>query len=286
MTSDPIRVISFNVYNSYGDPGERDRLAAEMILSEMPDFFALQEYDTAYRRGGETSFAALTDDHYAEAVFADIPACNVWNPIFYRKDRYTVLASGAVDCYERLGAALSAEYPYPHGTTDGRTHFRTLVWVILQERASGQQYLVGNVHYGVYTTGKPGDPVSDQRQESTVVTEAFRSISAQYPDALAVICGDYNSSALVCHEKGIGAWNMLQNGFRDTWAMAADKTDISGSHKLGEPPTGTYRSALDHIFTLSDLDVRRYATLVTPDLLRCSDHCPVSVEFARPSAIG
>ena len=281
---DTVKVLSFNVYNSYGDPGERDDLAADLILSELPDFFGLQEFDAAYRKGGTTNFSTMISDRYAEAVPAGVPACNIWNPIFYRKDLYTVVASGAVDLYETLGKDYSAEYPYTRGSTDGRTHCRTLIWAVLQDKTSGQQYLIGNFHYGVHTTSKEGDPVSDQAKESALVIEKFKEVSAQYPDALTVICGDYNSSAVVYNTKGCGAWNMLQNGFKDTWALAETKTDNSGSHQLGEAPTGAYRSALDHIFTLSELNVSSYITLVTNEMIRCSDHCPVFVEFARPSA--
>lgn len=281
---DNIKVMSFNVFNSYGDPGERDDIAADLILSELPDFFGLQEFDAAYRKGGETNFSTLISNLYEEAVPDGVPACNIWNPIFYRKDFYTVVASGAVDFYEILGPQYSAEYPYSRGSTDGRTHARTLIWAVLQDRTSGQQYLIGNFHYGVHTTSKEGDPVSDQKKESDLIIERFKQISAQYSNAVTVICGDYNSSAVVYSEKGIGAWNMLQNGFQDTWASAKTKTDNSGSHQLGEAPTGDYRGALDHIFTLSDLDVRSYVTLVTDAMIKCSDHCPVFVEFARPSA--
>lgn len=273
--SNTVKIISFNVLNNGGDNTARCTIAADMILSELPDFFGLQEFDPAYRN---RSFIERISQLYAEAEPQGVALCDVWNPVFYRKDLYSLVDCGYFHFRQYLSDEDSVEYGYrlgENGTSDGETKFRSLVWAVLEDRATGQRYLVGNFHYGVRGQAKN----SDQIKESTLVIERFQAIAAQYGNIPSLICGDYNSNI---NDKEGGAYQMLQNGFIDTWANASVKTDSGSCHILGEAQTGTYSSAIDHIFTLSELDVRSYVTLTNPDLLTCSDHCPTVVEIAKP----
>lgn len=280
--SDTVKYLTLNVLASgKDDPGERDDLAAKMILSELPDFFGLQEFDTSYRKGGETNFKTLISEYYAEATPDGIPLSDVWTPVFYRKDLYDLVESGYTHFHEYLSPSESAEYGYGGGTTDRRTHNRGFAWAVVADKASGQRYLIASFHYGITASSSPNVAVSDQIKESNLIIRLFKELSERFGNIPSLICGDYNSTV---SGVGYGAWNMLQNGFKDTWTNAATRTDIGTCHTLGQAQGGTYASAIDHIFTLSDLDVRSYITLTSPELLNCSDHCPTVVEIAKPTA--
>lgn len=266
-----VKIMTFNVLNPGSGSthvGDRDDLAAAMILRELPDFLCLQEFDVGYRTS-PNGLPTLLSEQYNEVQPQGVEERDIWNAIFYRKDLYSMVDCGYISFLANSIPAL--EYNY-NGTTDGKTKFRSLLWAVLESKTDGTRYLIGNMHYSV------NNEQADHIVESNFVIERFKALSAQFPDAVTLICGDYNSGTT--WEQG-GAYNMLQNGFFDTHAMAKRKTDTGTCHILGEAQSGTYESAaIDHVFTLSDLIVEAYATLTDADTLACSDHCPTVVRFS------
>lgn len=131
-SSDERKIISFNVKNVWGPgtPGTRDNATAELVLGYLPDFVGLQEFDVPYRNA-DGGFISLVSKKYAEVEIEGVDKNNIWNPIFYLKDKYTVVESGFV--YFPNSAAGSYESEYLYGTSDNTSKFRSLVWAVLED---------------------------------------------------------------------------------------------------------------------------------------------------------
>ena len=263
-----VKMMTYNVLNvwaSNGSAGSRDDVTAALIREQDLDFVCLQEFDVWYRNS-PNGLNDLLDGDYAEVCVDGVNPNDIWNPIFYKADTWEVEASG---CLKMLDHVACIEYNNYVGTSDGVTRFRSLVWAVMVNRNDGSRYLVGNLHYSALSgTDAPNavHNVHDHSQESDLCIRTIQELVRQY-NCPALIGGDYNST--VGSEKG-GAYRMLQNGFSDTYALAAFRN-------MDEQK---YASQIDHIFTTSqDLNVLGYYVLDTEQLRSNSDHLPVMIHF-------
>lgn len=264
-------ILSFNVLNVWKEgatPGTRDDTAAAMILSYQPDFVCLQEYDIGYRQapGG---FSSLIGGSYSEVPVAGVDPNDIWNPIFYLTDRYTVAGSGYLNLKDAAGAAESKSYS---GTADGFSRFRSLVWAVLRDRADGSLYLVGNFHASL--------PLDTHPAEARVVSDTLNRVAEQYDNGcVTLLCGDYNSR----RTQPDGVLEQLrQKGFTDTRDGATIRNDSGTWHDLGKAPGGIYQSdAIDHILTLGGITPQVYLILTDEAYLAASDHCPTILVFTK-----
>lgn len=255
-----------NVWNKGGTPGTRDDIAAQTVLSYLPDFLCLQEFDDGYRtaQGGLISQIAGS---YTEVVIPGVTATNVWNPIFYLHDRYTLVEAGLVDLAEVAGAEQSTSYP---GSADGKSHFRTLVWAVLRDRTDGSLFLIGNFHAGLDT--------ANHANEAKAVSDTLKSVAETHPGCVILVGGDYNSR----RSQASGAVaNLLAEGFSDPYDSAKIRNDLGTWHTLGKAPDGRYETdAIDHILTIGEIDVQVYMVLTDESLWSASDHCPTVLAFS------
>lgn len=265
-------VLSLNIWNVYRDSrsaANRDDLAAEVIMSYMPDAFGLQEFDVPFRTADEP-FSKLVSEYYTEVICDGVDLEDNWNPIFYRSDKFELLGCG------HYAYTYGTEYSYPMISGE-MTHFRSFTWAVLRERLTGKTVSVINTHYDT--------DASNHKSESDELLAKVDELRALYGDNIFVI-GDYN-----CRMSGEATSNMLGYGFSDCYALAGKKNDVSGTH-----PAPTYNAsiglydvydpsftsssyltgAIDHCFVLnSDISVRNYQIITTEDALLISDHCPI-----------
>ncbi len=264
------KILSFNVLNVWSKgatPGTRDDTAAAMVLSYLPDFVCLQEYDIGYRQAAG-GFSSLIGASYSEVAVAGIDPNDIWNPIFYLTDRYTVAESGYLNLADAAGAAESVNYS---GTADGISRFRSLVWVVLRDRADGSLYLVGNFHASL--------PLETHPAEAQVVSDALNGVADRYDECVTLLCGDYNSRRT---QSGGVLEQLRQRGFTDTYDGATIRNDSGTWHNLGKVPGGTYRSdAIDHILTRGGITPQVYLILIDEKYLTASDHCPTILAFTK-----
>ena len=256
-----------NVWQNNATPGTRDDIAAAMLLSYLPDFICLQEFDVSYRKapGG---LLDQTKELYAEVTVDGVAQSNIWNPILYRKDRYAVVESGWLDLAEAAGAVESSTYP---GAADGVSSFRKLIWAVLRDRSDGSLYLVGNFHASL--------PLGTHPAEATAVSDTMQGVAARYEGCLTLLCGDYNSR----RTQADGVLEQLRaKGFADTYDTARVRNDSGTWHELGKAPGGRYESdAIDHILTLGGISPQVYLVLTDESLLSMSDHCPTVLAFTK-----
>lgn len=275
------RVMTFNVWNVWkpdvkGAQGERYRIegCAEVILENSPDFVCLQEYDHWYRCHSDGLHYKLISEKYAEALPDGVDPNYVWNPVFYDKEKYTLIENGIVDfkaegvtCYE------SAHYPDESDTS----HFRTLVWAVLEDKTDKNKYIIGNLHYSVI--GKEKNGIYTHENEAKLVIDKIKALCEKY-NAISLVCGDYNSLA---RNEGSGGYRfMIDAGFVDTYMIAEQKNDLGSCGEAGKIVERKYSDgAIDHVMTLSPISVEAYYTLNSECISKYSDHRPVVVQFNK-----
>lgn len=267
-------IMSFNVlnvWNKNGTPGNRDDIAAAMVLGYLPDFIGLQEFDIGYRNA-ENGFISKISDMYAEVEIAGVEKDYIWNPIFYLKNKYTVVESGFVYLPNETESHESANYY--GGTPDNKARFRSVVWAVLRD-TDGREFVVGNLHF---SPGVGDIDISKLHPgEAEVAVRTIKQIAERYEGCVTLVTGDYNSTR---NNSTGGVAKMVASGFADTYDMAETRTDIKSNHDLGAAPSSGYKSgAIDHILTLNQLNVSAYMILTDSELLSISDHCPTLVRF-------
>ena len=272
VSADTRKIMSFNVLNVWGGgtPGTRDNVSAEMILGYMPDFVGLQEFDVPYRNAAG-GFIELVSEKYSEVEIEGVDKNNIWNPIFYLKDKYTVVESGFVYFPQSVSDSYDSEYIY--GTEDGLSKFRSLVWAVLED-TEGNKFLIGNLHF---SPGNLVDISVVHVAEARIVTETLKGVAEKHEGCTTLVTGDYNSRV----EAIGGVSEMLGAGFTDVYELAESKTDLGTSHDVGKLPASGYKkNAIDHVLTLNgSLDVIEHLIIRDAYILEISDHCPTIVSF-------
>ncbi len=255
-----LKIMTFNVLNGWNTTkiGERDDLAADVILRELPDVLCLQEFDPCYRQA-ENPLQDLIATHYTEAGNAHTS----WNPIFYNHHKLRAVACGEVP----FSLGTSYDYPGPGG---GRSAFRTVFHALLEDVQTAERFLVLNLHYDMCKD--PGERAANQADECRQAVALAQELCAQHGVEALFVTGDYNARI-----DGVPCAYMLENGFTDTHAVAIERDDRGSCSRLGEPLWGDYSHAIDHVLYLGKrpLTVRKYRTI---DSIRAaSDHAPVCV---------
>lgn len=271
------RIMTYNVWNvwslrSTGPENKRSRIegCATVIHENNPDFICLQEYDHCYRYHTDGLHFSLISEKYAEASLKDVDPSYVWNPIFYNKEKYSLIENGMVDFKEE--GATTEEYKYA-ACIDERSHFRSLVWAVLEDNDDRSKYIVGSLHYSVN--------VDQHEAQAKLVIDKIKELCGRY-DAVSLVCGDYNCLIPKNWNTDMaGCGVMAREGFKDTYLLADDKNDVASANKLGEVATRSYADyGIDHVMTLSDIKVEAYCTLNTERIRQFSDHNPVVVQFS------
>ena len=274
------KLLSFNVlnvWNKNGDPSSRDDGAASMVLKHMPDFICLQEFDVGYRNA-ENGFISLVSEKYSEVSVNGVNPNEIWNPIFYLKDKYTVVESGYVyfpSVVQSYEPSSYTGYDFGDGKTSSR--FRSLVWAVLEDKTDGTQYLVGSTHLSMPTEGTDKAPY--HTAEANKITEVMTAKAAQYEGIVTLLAGDLNS-----RRGQDGTARLMTNGFKDTYDLALIRNDYgtSNDNNVG-PEKGYMTNAIDHVLTLNDLAVDSYFVLTDSELFSISDHMPTIVQFSAGS---
>lgn len=293
-------LMTFNVLNAwqpntpvYRTMKDRSRRAAEFILKESPDILCLQEFDYYYRHDG--SFVELIADQYAEADTSDELAGDPWNCIFYRKGRFTVVASGGYNfpaggfVIESTGNADKDSYPphacneskyrYPEESPEGaagiaHSRFRSLGWAVLED-GGGTRALIATTHYSMRSWCHV--------EEIEFVDTKLAELKERY-GCPVIVCGDFNSTT----EWGAGK-RMLDRAWLDTYDMTAERDDYHSCHpssgkgtdEKDVAPSGSYKkNAIDHIFTDTEAEVGYYRIYADEELLSVSDHCPTMIDVS------
>lgn len=250
-----LNVMTFNMrYDNPEDGADNWRFrrerVAEVIKSNDIDIFGAQEmlYNQLNDLKGllpEYGDVGVGREDGAEA--------GEFNPVFYKKERFTPLESGTFWLSETPEVAGSKGW-------DGACE-RIATWIVLRDR-DGAELLFINTHL---------DHVGQQARNKGVnlLMERIESLRGARP---VILTGDFNSepgSSVIAHVQKSGL-------LRDTKGVAAQTLGTSWSFSdFGHLPEEE-RELIDYIFVSGDVETARYEVL--PDTLGggyVSDHAPV-----------
>ncbi|MBQ8510947.1 MAG: endonuclease/exonuclease/phosphatase family protein [Clostridia bacterium] len=260
-----IRVMYHNVWS--GAVYNRDDMEAELYLSYMPDVIGLQEI-SANIRGEEVSLFDLLADEYTEVeVKATNKSGNNYTPILYRAERLELIDAGW--------------HLYNDNAGD---QSKSITWAVFRDKTTGKQFGVANTHF-YWTSDEKGKAARliDAQEIAKVVAD----VQAKYSVPL-VIGGDLNcgissdpqknltQAGWVNAHDGASVYRSESNGHHSY----APLDELTGLYANGPMPTGTYDTAIDHIYTCGGgLEVRVFNTLLHRYALDASDHCPIYVDL-------
>jgi len=175
-SSTPFRVMSFNVRLASAQDGEnawdrRRELFFETIEKFRPDLIGFQEvvavqYDAIAERMKDYAFSGVARD--------DGQRKGEWSSIGYRKDRFTVVASGTF--------WLSEQPTVPGSKSWDAALTRICSWARLRETATGREFVHANTHFDHRGTVA-------RREAARVLSEQLNPIAAGVP---AILTGDFN----------------------------------------------------------------------------------------------
>lgn len=250
-----VRVMSYNIrYNNPGDgvhawPHRADRVA-NLIRYHAPDLFGLQEALV-----GQIEDLTARLPHYAWFGVGrdDGRAVGEGTPIFYRRDRFVLLAQGTFWLSE------TPEVPGSKGWDAAITRIAT--WGRFQDRRSGARFVFLNTHF---------DHMGQQAREHSarLILDRLRTLADGLP---AIVAGDFNITP------DNPAYATLAGALEDARLRAVEPPHGPAETFFGftvEP--GAPGRRIDYVFVSPGVRTLRYATLTDQYHGHYpSDHVPV-----------
>lgn len=277
----------------YGTRGAAFEIAE--IMAYRPDVIGLNEFVDEWRSRTDV-IELLTAIGYREVTPPEINRLMI-NPIFYNTETVRYMENS---CHMEFYGSLNVDENRHAVLVDGRyyndtpTRYRGVVAAVFEGIADKKRFGYAVTHlvpnaYSATKLATDGDPW--RTEEISKAAPFLKKMSEEYGVPF-LLCGDYNSPA------SLAACTLLEAaGFRDSHTTAADADNICSCH--GYPvwcgeldnfvdyncrgiENGTYlpyERAIDHIFTIGDLDAKTYRVLHEKPILCSSDHCPVMLDF-------
>lgn len=238
-TGEEFIVLDYNVWMHTAGQEGRVKSLLNDIEKISPDIMGLQECTHEWMAYLSEKFSAeygiigegRDGTHTSEDQF---------NPILYRKDKFTLIDSGT--------RWLSETPEVKYTKVPDSTYERIFTFAVLEEKATGKQFVFISTHFD-HEGGQ-----ADQASAMTAYISQFRNMPM-------LMCGDYNGSGV---EK-----IMIEHGYLSTETAAAEKVNPGNTFSGG--------SKIDFIFTNGKgITVTYYE--VDNDNAN-SDHYPIIVKF-------
>lgn len=239
LESADLRLMTFNVKSqihswdtsNYALPVfERAPLLRHMLMVTNPDVIGFQEITGA----GPTSASAGSWNYEIKNIIADLGYDMVmlrqtegstgndlcYNPIAYKRDKYTVLKTGFM------------AYDAHNGNAAGERVIRNCAWALLQDKATGEAFILVNSHWSFVAAGTP---VEVQNAQSTQEAELITQLAAAFPGVPIFATADYNS----------GINSQAQKNLREGAGMV----------RLDYPENNKSNTSIDQIYALDGTGV-------------------------------
>lgn len=268
--------------SSDGWEGRSPAKAMETVVSNSPDIVGFQEVNQKSGNGWDDYLPTLTANGYSQVKGTDSGAAHyVRQDIFYQTAKFTELTKGTVFFKE---AAVSLGVPNTESADesldDRGVRGRSFTYVALRDKATGNDFLVVNVHlhYGGTGTGHEEDDKLRRYEIRTLLawleTQTYTNV---------IVLGDMNSHYLT----GQGKVNMkiyTDAGFALACQTAAVKGDTGGTFVGWDEDTDTNLAkrkqwVFDYIMTKGNIDTTYYTVVDNKidngNTTYPSDHVPV-----------
>ena len=263
-----IRIMFNNIWGSNeGSPSQRTEQLAEIYGEYLPDVLGLQEYAPNMRSTMQERLYALgyveipTDRNFVPHGSGETATRD---PIFYRPDVVDLVDHG----YECLALLPEIDALTGTGMADAiknakNDKSKSVNWAIFKVKATGELFMVGSVH--LWWQGSTADDqirvVQMKHMKETLSAEAAEFLqNAGIEGTMPIfIGGDYNSNSnrpsLASMAQGTAFTNLnnllpidKQLNFDTHHAYPTYNKD-TGFWEGGSGPSGSYSTAIDHIFT-------------------------------------
>ena len=275
-----VSLMSYNVKiyggkeGNLGWEGRHPEKVAETILSVSPDIVGLQEVNQGKSNGWNDTLDSLA----ATGGYTRLPGEYTGrsdfekNEIFYKTSKFTLIAEGT-KTFRQTASELGVSNP-EGADPDISTVDRIFHYAVLQEKSTGKNILVVNVHrhYGGTGSGHEEDDKL-RRYEIRALLAWLETQKTTYPNQ--IVMGDMNSH----YKTGQGKVNMAffwDYGFARTSSVAGVKYDVGGT--LANERTTRQECVFDYILTKGSIDTAYYTVVPNPidtDDTYPSDHIPI-----------
>lgn len=243
----------------------RKKICLQVIRDRRPDLICMQEvvpqsYNelaASLKAYGSSGFAGPDMDRYPEGYHGIAK-----NVIFYRKQRYELVASGTYWLSDKPLLAGSASW--------GTARPRQCNWVRLRDRRTGCEFRVVNLHLDHKSS-------EARRRQMAVVLDECAQYAAGFPQLLA---GDFNSTLADAPVQ-----NALQAGWSELYLVMHGGRDSGYTYHafLGENYPHPERGRIDFIFSRGSVrPVSADRVLDRPCGLYPSDHYFLQADLLIP----
>lgn len=247
-----IRIMSINtlfanghIKGSHFNDRTRIEVIGDYCLAFLPDSVGLQECII-------NNNVKYLDPVISE-VYAWVPydAVTSGEKTLYRKDKYELKDHNIID--------LGNNYAFQ--------------WALLEDKATHEQYIHGNVHYHYNTD-------ADRLPQAEQVNAELKRVTEKYPGAAIAVTGDYNTCLdSPVHEKMTEGLNM-KSAVTVAPEQLRDYNTLSW-HALDLTAFETEKNEqLDHIMVTTDtVEVLRHKIVHDALIASATDHYPVLIDI-------
>ena len=258
-----LQVMSFNIRYDNPDDGNnawtnRKAMVFSFLNDQQPDIIGFQEVL-------KHQFVQLQEEldnyHYVGAGRDDGKDKGEFVPIFYRNDKYELLASSHF---------WLSETPEVFGSKSwGAALPRIVTWVQLKDLEKGYIFYVFNTHFSHVSNYA-------RNESALLLLNKIKTIAGEAP---VLLTGDFNAPPSERMYKTIcDHWA----GYVPMWDsrfLTVNKTDENHATFNGFNPE-TKELCIDHIFVNAFFDVKNFSTSrVIEDNVYLSDHYPIMSEL-------
>ncbi|HBF14297.1 MAG TPA: hypothetical protein DDW30_01160 [Clostridiales bacterium] len=256
------RILINNIYGGHQPQhpfAQRGEMLAELYRVYNPDIIGLQEFTDR----AESIAARLTG---YTMVQVNTQGVRNFVPLFYKADRFEVVASGY------------------HRYTDGQNdNSKAVTWAVFRALDNGDVFAVASTHFS--WKAEAGEA---RLTDAVQLSEVVAGIAAQY-GCPVFFGGDFN-----CNMSSAPYRRVAESGAADTWRLAKTSVDLCTNHSYASyneetqlyenpvKPSAAYAEAIDHIFLLGTDRVTVDRFLISTDLyaLLSTDHTPLILDFS------
>lgn len=262
-----IRLATFNIRSNYGSDKQdwKTRRVSLDSLLRMYDFDIIGVQEPYQRQIDEMakSYGHIYDHYVVNTLNSHVKPTIHSNPIFYKKDRFKLLKSGAFWFSETPDVAGSVSWE--------ASQARNCVWVELYDKENKVSFFVFNSHFDHKSTVA-------RSESAKILIEKVRSIAGKSP----IICtGDFNTNQTTKAFSTLSDNGLLVDAHAVAKKVVNDDYKTSHGYTVIPPAVDTKR--IDHIF----ISGKSFSKKV--NLWKCcvenfdgkwaSDHYPVFIDF-------